>query len=455
MRVTDLTKHNAVVRNMNKASEQVATLQENMSTGRRINKLSDDPIGATQVQDFKTKISFFDMIKRNIQNNYIMLDRYETELSDIGDMLQRAKTLILAQANANADQATRQVTAGELQAITDELYQAGNSKIGKLYIFSGTETLTPPLVVNPETQPAQVNDEQVERLGGLTLDAVTGAGIGAAAGLIPPLNQVIDPVTGAVVGTGAGIAWNLLTRDEYSAEFSGYSRNDYVVKITKEGEFGRAHYEVSDDGGETWSKEMTLLRDNPVLNEDGKPDDRVRLKFREPQESKLGAPVIFPEGLEFRFETNPPVGYQGDDEKRMVPTGEGTYLPINFTAREIFFQREQDPESINVFDMLYTLKQALLEDEPKVLEQRIDEIDQASNQVLNRRADVGATRRELERQFDKMDTRTYTKTKEMSEVEDLDLQEAVTELNLAELRNQASLNTGARLIQPTLLEFLR
>jgi flagellar hook-associated protein 3 FlgL len=75
--------------------------------------------------------------------------------------------------------------------------------------------------------------------------------------------------------------------------------------------------------------------------------------------------------------------------------------------------------------------------------------------LLNRRADVGATRRELERHFEKMGERGFTKTKEMAELEDLDLQEAVTELNLAELRNQASLNTGARLIQPTLLEFLR
>ena len=170
MRVTDLTKHNAVVRHMNQASEQVATIQENMSTGKRINKLSDDPIAATQVQDFKTKISFFDMIQRNIQNNYIMLDRYEAELSDMGDMLQRAKTLILSQANANADQATREVTAQELQAIIDELFNAGNSKIGKLYIFSGTETLTQPLVVNDKVQPALVGMGEGDNFGPYDLD---------------------------------------------------------------------------------------------------------------------------------------------------------------------------------------------------------------------------------------------------------------------------------------------
>ena len=110
---------------------------------------------------------------------------------------------------------------------------------------------------------------------------------------------------------------------------------------------------------------------------------------------------------------------------------------------------------MNVFDMLFTLKRALTDDQPKVLEARIDEIDKAMNQVLQRRADVGSTRRELERQFEKMDNRGFEKTKELSELEDLDLQEAVVELNLAEMRNQATLNTGARLLQPSLLEFLR
>jgi flagellar hook-associated protein 3 FlgL len=455
MRVTDLTKHNAVARHMSTASEQVSHMQETMSSGKRINKLSDDPIGSTQAQDFKTKLSFFDAIKRNIQSNYVMLDRYEAELGDIGELLQNAKTLILAQSNANADQATREVTASELQSIIDELYTAGNSKVGKLFLFSGTQTLTPALAKNPEMQAAAVDDDQVDHLGDLTIDMLTGAGAGAVAGVVPPLSAVLDPVTGAVVGTGAGVAWNLLSRDVFGADFTGYSQNDYLVKVTREGEIGRARYVVSDDGGKTWSQERTLLKDNPVVNEDGKLDDRVRLLFRAPEIANIEAPIVFPEGLQFRFVPNPPIAFQGNDEKRMVPTGEGSYLPVNFTAREVFYQRETDPDSIDVFDLLFTLKRALTDDQPKVLEERIDEVDKAMNQVLARRADVGSTRGELERQFNKLEDRGFAKTKELSDLEDLDLQEAVVELNLAEMRNQATLNTGARLLQPSLLEFLR
>ena len=63
MRVTDLTKQTAILRNIQSNAERLQTLQETMASGRRINRLSDDPIGAVQAQDFRTKLSFFDMLK--------------------------------------------------------------------------------------------------------------------------------------------------------------------------------------------------------------------------------------------------------------------------------------------------------------------------------------------------------------------------------------------------------
>lgn len=413
MRVTDLTKQQSVLQSVNANAGRMQRLQENMASGRRISTLSDDPIGATQAQDFRTRLSFINMVKRNIQSNYVMLDRYDAELQHMSDLLQDAKILILGQANGNADDATRQIVSQELNAIIEGLVQVGNSKVGKLFIFAGTQTLRPPLELNEEIQPAILDTENAE------------AGIFS-----------LDP------------EW-------LEGNFIGFSRNPYVVRIAKEGPFGRAHYVVSDDGGETWSKEKPLLRANPVVNEDGKPDDRVVLKFMGKPEEDPEFPIIFPKGLEFRFEPNPPVKYMGNDQIKSVPTGEGATTPINLTARQVLFAHQADSDSVNIFDLLFTIKRALVEDEPKVLQERITELDRAFNQVLNRRADMGAVRKDLELQFEKMSDREFTKIKQLSNIEDLDFQEAVVEMNLAEVRNQASLNAGSRLIQPSLLNFLR
>ncbi len=166
-------------------------------------------------------------------------------------------------------------------------------------------------------------------------------------------------------------------------------------------------------------------------------------------------PVIFPQGLEFEFEPNPLIQYQGNDDKRMVPTSEGILQPINITARELFYKDPNDPDSVNIFDMMVSLKNALMENDGRVLEERLQDIDDAFEQVLNKRADMGAVRRELEDQMNKVEAREFNNTAELSDLEDLDFPKAVMEMNLADVRNKATLDTSARLIQPSLLNFLR
>ncbi|MCZ6728071.1 MAG: hypothetical protein O7C61_00025, partial [SAR324 cluster bacterium] len=134
MRVTDLTKQNNVVRNIQTAEAKIQSLQGDISSGKRIVKISDDPIGATQAMDFRTRIEFMNTLQRNIRDDFVWMDRTEALLADVGDKLRRTKNLILSQANATGDDASRRVTATEIKAIADSMVQAGNSKIGKLFI---------------------------------------------------------------------------------------------------------------------------------------------------------------------------------------------------------------------------------------------------------------------------------------------------------------------------------
>ena len=227
------------------------------------------------------------------------------------------------------------------------------------------------------------------------------------------------------------------------------------MRIVREGEIGRAHFVVSDDGGSTWSKEKTLLPEFEVFNEDGQPTDKVMLTLMGADTDKLGEPIVYPVGLEFRFQSNPPIRYEGNDDKRLIPTSEGALQPINLTAREIFFRDANDPDSVHIFDMLFSLRRALLDNDRAALEERLQELDDAFEQVLNKRADTGAVRKELEDQLDKLSDREFNNVNQLSELEDLDFPAAVVEMNLADVRNRATLDTSARLIQPSLLNFLR
>jgi flagellar hook-associated protein 3 FlgL len=414
MRVTDLTKQNAVLRNIQTNSDRLQTLQENMSSGRRINKLSDDPIGATQVQDFRTKLSFLGMLKHNIQQNYIWLDRSEGELEHMADALRQAKTLVLAQANDSSDQASRNVTAEELDAITESLFKSGNAKIGKVYIFAGSRTLTQPLEKREAVHPALVNGENIKA----------------------DLKFLVD-------------------LGRFKADFDGFSSRPYIVRVDKEGPMGRALYSVSDDGGKSWSKPKTLLPDIEVFNPDGEPSEKLMLHLHGSQLDKLGDQVVYPEGLEFTFDPNPPVSYMGNDDRRLVPLGEDRLEPLNLTAREILYKAQDKPDTVDIFELLSSLSRSLRDNDPRVLEKRLGDLDRAYNQVLSFRADVGSVRRELEDQLQQIGDREFSDTKQLSQIEDLDFPSAVVEMNMADVRNKASLDTSSRLIQPSLLNFLK
>ena len=429
MRVTDLTKQNTVVRNIQTAEAKLQDLQGDISSGKRIVRISDDPIGATQSQDFRTQLSFMDTLQRNIQDDFVWMDRTEALLTEVGDKLRRTKTLILAQANASGDEATRRVTAEELDALTTGMIQAGNSKIGKLFIFSGSKTFTRSLEETPLLQPAIVRMEAPEPQVDENGEALT-----------PP-----DPAQQALE---QGIETDL-------AGFEGNSSNGYIVKVTKAGTLGRAHVQISDDGGETWSRDKTLLSTIEMVNEDGKESDKVLLRLKVPEPTPGESEVTFPEGMEFEFRPNPPLIYKGNQDQRMVRTGEGILLPLNVTAEDIFFAKPDDPESVNVFDLMFTLRRALRDNDQALLEQRLDDIDLAFQQVLEVRANAGAVRREMEDRLDRLDDRELSKVKQLSNIEDLDFPEAVVEMNLADTRNRAALDTSARLLQPSLLNFLR
>lgn len=85
----------------------------------------------------------------------------------------------------------------------------------------------------------------------------------------------------------------------------------------------------------------------------------------------------------------------------------------------------------------------------------LSEFDTDMNNLLRVRADVGARQNRLELTANRLDSDTINFTKLMSENEDADVAETIMNLQNEENVYRASLAAGARIIQPTLVDFLR
>ena len=433
MRVTEVTKRDHVVDNMQKSSGKLQDIQIQMASGRRLNKTSDDPIGAARSQDIVTTISSQKQLLQNIDDNIAWLQRSELEIGHINEVLGQIRTLAISQAGSDTNEESRQMVAREFSIARKTLFDAGNAREGKLYLFSGIKSLSPALKKNGIFQPAKVEKGRVTQ------------------------NDIKE----------------LLDVKQFRSQFEGFSNNNYRVRVTKGGVWGQARVKISDDGGRTWSKEQTLRPLTHVFNPDGKLNDQVLLKFSD-EEGRLGnvlpkqfdfnseksaefdldaLGIIFPEGIEFVYQPNPEVTYNGSIHKKEALISNGLSIPVNVTAQELLFGESE--EGVDTFSLLVAMERALLENDGIAIAKRLGELDLAQNQVLKQQADVGNIVRELYSTKSQLGNQQFEKERQLSDIQDLDIAEATVDLKVAEANNKLSLNTGARLIQPSLSDFLR
>jgi flagellar hook-associated protein 3 FlgL len=85
----------------------------------------------------------------------------------------------------------------------------------------------------------------------------------------------------------------------------------------------------------------------------------------------------------------------------------------------------------------------------------LDKLDNHLTHLLGVRAELGARMNRIELMEDRIDGQQVIAEKMLSDNEDVDLEKVITDLKTQESVHRAALAVGARVIQPTLVDFLR
>jgi flagellar hook-associated protein 3 FlgL len=141
--------------------------------------------------------------------------------------------------------------------------------------------------------------------------------------------------------------------------------------------------------------------------------------------------------------------YHGDDGEINVIVGEHTTAEVNFVGTDIF------DDSVDVFSILHDLQVALENNDSEGISNQIEPLGDALEQVVNVRADAGARMHRLEVTENYWANFLLNVTENLSKTEDADLAKTITDLTSQEAVYEASLAASARIIQPTLIDFLR
>jgi flagellar hook-associated protein 3 FlgL len=115
-----------------------------LSSQKRILQASDDPIGTQRAINARAELASNTQYQTNISQAQGVLATSDTALSDVADLLRRARDLTVQAANDTVDAESRKSIALEIDQIAAQLKTVGNTTFGGVYVFSGTATTTRP-----------------------------------------------------------------------------------------------------------------------------------------------------------------------------------------------------------------------------------------------------------------------------------------------------------------------
>ncbi|QAS53703.1 flagellar hook-associated protein FlgL [Halobacillus litoralis] len=293
MRVTQSMLSNNMLRNLSDSYANMGKYQEQLSTGKKISRPSQDPVVAMKGINYRSQVSEVEQFQRNIGEVHNWMDNSDAALDKTTEAMQRVRELTVQASNDTYDEGQRENIAKEIRQLKEHIGSIANTEVNDKFIFNGSNTTEAPF----------------------DMDDLEGSG--------PPGN---DPVN--------------------------------------------------------------------------------------------------------------------------IEVSAGVKLQTNVTPGNVFNQE--------LFEDLENFASALEGDTNQgELDDFIEKFDGHIGNIVNERADLGARMNRVELIEDRLESQKVSATKMMSENEDADIEKVITNLKTQESVHRAAMGVGARIIQPTLMDFLR
>lgn len=150
MRVTQSMLTNNMLRQLSNSYALLGKYQEQVQTGKKISRPSDDPVVAMKGMSYRTNLTEVEQYKRNLSTLYNWMDNAEAGLEQANAVLQRVRELVLQASNDTNNEDDRKSIQAEIKQLKDDLVQIANTQVAGKYIFNGTDITNPPVKTNPD-----------------------------------------------------------------------------------------------------------------------------------------------------------------------------------------------------------------------------------------------------------------------------------------------------------------
>lgn len=150
------------LRNLSESYRRMGQYQDQLSTGKKINKPSDDPVVAMKGMFYRSGLTEVEQYKRNLSELYLWMENSEAGIEQANNGLQRVRELVIQGKTGSLSPTDREAIAREVEQIKNDLVQVANTQVSGRYIYHGTDTDNPPVPNgNPPTVATNLADPAI------------------------------------------------------------------------------------------------------------------------------------------------------------------------------------------------------------------------------------------------------------------------------------------------------
>jgi flagellar hook-associated protein 3 FlgL len=397
MRVTESMRFNNALYSLGNVQNQYDSEMEKMTSQKRINRISDDPLGMTMLLNYRQAQASIDQYQLNIDNSNGWLSMTETKLTSASDLLTQAREVAVGQGTATASATTRRIAAETVKQLKEEMLSLANSQYNGRYLFAGSRTNVAPFSATSQ-----------------------------AASIESPVSSSANQFDGTVTAAGT---------------YSGTNNNTYVVKIGNGGTLTDATYRISADGGKTWGAEKTDLDTGTISLPDG-----ISVTFAESGTEQLAV------GDMFSVQAYATGYYRGDNADLTIDIGRDAAIDYNITGEKAFVGPSGGGD---IFKILDDLESALTNNDAEGISEQIGYLKSASERVNLCTSRVGTVMSRIDVSKSNLEDFSEQLTGLTSQTEGADITELATSVAMRELALQASYSMASKIGQNTLLDFIK
>ena len=151
-RITSGMIAGSTLADINNSLSMLQRSESELASGKTIQEPSDNPYGASRAIELQSSIDGMSAYEANAQDGISWTQTASSALNNVNEVGQRVHELLIQASNDVNNPIDRTAIAEEVEQLTNTVKQDANTQYAGQYIFSGTDTNTPPYKAGAEDE---------------------------------------------------------------------------------------------------------------------------------------------------------------------------------------------------------------------------------------------------------------------------------------------------------------